>query len=174
MKNNDLGQIHVYTGDGKGKTTSSFGLALRASGAGYKVYIIQFMKGQNYSELKMLRKLPRVTFKRFGLKSFIHKTAKPEDIRQAKLGYQWARKIINSGKYDLVILDEILVAVFFKLLHESDLIKLMKSKPSQVELVITGRRATPAIIAQADYVTEMKELKHPYAKGLLARRGIEN
>ncbi|MDD2807828.1 MAG: cob(I)yrinic acid a,c-diamide adenosyltransferase [Patescibacteria group bacterium] len=173
MKNN-LGKIHVYTGDGKGKTTSSFGLALRAAGAGYRVCIIQFMKGQDYSELKLLKSLPRVSFQRFGPKTFVIKKGKAEDFKQAKKGLAYAKKVLTSKKYDLVILDEVLVAVFFKLIAERDLIALIKHKPTKTELVLTGRRATPKIMALADYVTEMREIKHPYQKGILARQGIEN
>ena len=170
----DLGKVHVYTGDGKGKTTSSFGLALRAIGAGYRVCIIQFLKGQDYSELQSLKLLPRLHFKRFGLKSFIHKTPKPEDIALAKKGLAYAKKIIASGKYDLVILDEIFVARFFKLISERDILELIRKKPKHVELVLTGRKATPNIMRKADYVTEMREIKHPFQKGIYARRGIEN
>ena len=174
MKKNDLGKIHVYTGDGKGKTTSSFGLALRAIGAGYRVSIIQFLKGQDYSELKSLELLPRLHFKRFGLKSFIHGTPKPEDVAHAKKGLAYAQKIVSSGKYDLVVLDEIFVAHFFKLISEQDILRLIRKKPKYVELVLTGRRATPRVMKKADYVTEMREIKHPFQKGIYARRGIEN
>lgn len=169
----DFGKIHVYTGDGKGKTTSSFGLALRASGAGYRVSIIQFMKGQDYSELKLLKSLPRVSFKRFGQKTFVIKSGKAEDFEQAKKGFAYAKKVLAGKKYDLVILDEVLVAVFFKLISEKDLIALIKHKPAKTELVLTGRRATPKIMALADYVTEMREIKHPYQKGILAQKGID-
>ena len=171
---NDLGQIHIYTGNGKGKTTASFGLALRAIGAGYRVYLIQFMKGQDYSELRILRRLKGLKLKRFGLKSFIHGTAKAKDKQLARQGLVWAKKVIRSGRYHLVILDEIFVAAFFKLLKTSDIANLIKIKPKNVELILTGRKATPEIIKLADYVTEMKEIKHPYQKGILARRGIEN
>ncbi|MBI3291125.1 cob(I)yrinic acid a,c-diamide adenosyltransferase [Candidatus Falkowbacteria bacterium] len=170
----DLGKIHVYTGGGKGKTTSSFGLALRAIGAGYKVYIIQFLKGQNYSELKTLRRMSGLSFRRFGQKSFIHKIAGPKDKVLAQQGLKWAGQIVISGKYDLVVLDEIFVALFFKLIKESDIVNLIKKKPAVVELVLTGRYAPPKIIKLADYVTEMKEIKHPFKRGLMARRGIEN
>ncbi len=171
---NDLGKIHVYTGNGKGKTTAALGLALRAVGAGYQVYIIQFLKGQDYSELKSLRRLKGVTLKRFGLKSFIIKKPKPADIIQAQRGLAWATKILKSKKFDVVILDEIFLAVFFKMLKVSDLVSLIKIKPANVELILTGRKASEQIIKLADYVTEMKEIKHPFQQGLGARRGIEN
>lgn len=169
-----LGKIHVYTGNGKGKTTAAFGLALRAIGAGYKVYIIQFLKGQDYSELKSLRRLNGLTFKRFGQKSFIIKFPKSADIVQAKRGLAWAKKILKSKKFEVVILDEIFLAVWFKMLKVSDLVSLIKNKPKNVELILTGRKANREVIKLADYVTEMKEVKHPFRQGLKARRGIEN
>lgn len=170
----NLGKIHIYTGDGKGKTTAALGLALRAAGAGYQVYIIQFLKGQNYSELKSLKKLSNITTKRFGQKTFIYKIGKKPDKVSVQKAFQQAKKILNSGKFDLVILDEIFLAVWFKLLKVAEVVKLIKNKPKNVELVLTGRKASPQIIKLADYVTEMKEVKHPYQKGLLARKGIEN
>jgi len=173
MKNN-LGKIHVYTGDGKGKTTAALGLALRAIGAGYKIYVVQFLKGQDYSELKSLKKLPELTLKRFGEKSYIVKTAQAKDRAGAKKALLWSNKILISGRFDVVILDEIFLALFFKLISSADIIKLIKHKPVNTELVLTGRRAPQEIIKLADYVTEMKEIKHPYQHGLLARKGIED
>lgn len=170
----DLGKIHVYTGNGKGKTTAALGLALRAMGAGYRVYIVQFMKGQEYSELKSLKPLKLVTLKRFGLKSFLVKKAKVQDRELANKALQWSKKILKGKKFDVVILDEVFLAVFFGLLPLSDLIDLIKNKPTKVELVLTGRKAPKTIMAMADYVTEMKEIKHPYQKGLMARKGIED
>lgn len=169
----ELGKIHVYTGDGKGKTTAALGLALRAIGAGYQVYIIQFLKGQPYSELNSLKRLPEVTIKRFGQKTYIHKKGTAQDKILAQKALSLAKKIILSKKFELVILDEIFLASFFKLLKVSDLIKLIKNKPKNVELILTGRRAPKEVIRLADYVTEMKEVKHPYQQGLGARKGIE-
>ena len=173
MKRN-LGKIHVYTGNGQGKTTAALGLALRAAGAGYKVCIVQFLKGQNYSELKSLKKLSQITVKRFGQKTFIYQKGKKPDKISAQKAFQEAKRVIGSKKFDLVILDEVFLATFFKLIPVSDLVKLIKNKPKNVELVLTGRKASPQIIKLADYVTEMKEVKHPYQKGLLARKGIED
>lgn len=170
----DLGKIHVYTGNGKGKTTAALGLALRAIGAGYKVYIIQFLKAQDYSELKSLKPLKQITLKRFGLKSFIIKEAKSADKVLAKDALNWSKKILQSKKFDLVILDEIFLATFFKLIDIKDLTKLIKQKPKGIELILTGRQAPKEAIALADYVTEMKEIKHPYQNGQLARKGIED
>lgn len=173
MKNN-LGKIHIYTGDGKGKTTAALGLALRAIGAGYKVYIIQFLKAQDYSELKSLKPLKAVTLKRFGEKTFIHGISTKPDRLAAKKALVWSKQVIKSGQFDLVILDEVFLAVFFKLLTKGEVIELIKTKPKNVELVLTGRKAPKQVIKLADYATEMKEVKHPYQKGLLARRGIED
>jgi len=171
---NNLGKIHIYTGNGKGKTTAALGLALRAVGAGYTVYIVQFLKGQDYSELKSLKPHKEITVKRFGQKTFIHKIGTNPDKIAALDALKWSKKVLASKKFDLVILDEIFLATFFKLIPVSQLIKLIKNKPKNVELVLTGRKASPQVIKLADYVTEMKEVKHPYQKGLLARKGIED
>ena len=173
MRSN-LGKIHIYTGDGKGKTTAALGLALRAVGAGYRVYIVQFLKGQDYSELKSLKPIKEITVKRFGEKTFIHKVGTNPDKLAAQQAFAWSKKILNSGRFDLVILDEVFLATFFKLIKVSEVVKLIKKKPKNVELVLTGRKASPQIVKLADYVTEMKEIKHPYQKGLLARKGIED
>ncbi|MFA6215823.1 MAG: cob(I)yrinic acid a,c-diamide adenosyltransferase [Patescibacteria group bacterium] len=169
-----LGKIHIYTGDGKGKTTAALGLALRAIGAGYQVYLVQFLKAQQYSELDSLKRLPEVTIKRFGQKTYIYQKGTAQDKILAKRALNWAKKIFKSGKFDLVILDEIFLALFFKLISVKEIVQLMKSKPAGVELVLTGRRAPKELIKLADYVTEMKEIKHPYQAGLLARKGIED
>lgn len=173
MKNN-LGKIHIYTGDGKGKTTAAFGLALRASGAGHKVYIVQFLKAQQYSELNSLKRLPQVTVKRFGQESYIYQKGTAKDKILAKKALGWSKKVIAGQKFDLVILDEIFLASFFKLIYIADIIKLIRNKPKNVELVLTGRRAPKEVIKLADYVTEMREIKHPYRQGLKARKGIED
>lgn len=173
MKNN-LGKIHIYTGDGKGKTTAALGLALRATGADYKVYIVQFLKGQDYSELKSLKPNKNITLKRFGEKTFIHKIGTSPDKIAAQKAFLWSKKILQSNKFNVVILDEIFLATFFKLIKVTDVVKLIKNKPKNIELVLTGRKASPQIIKLADYVTEMREIKHPYQKGLMARKGIED
>ncbi|OGY49609.1 MAG: hypothetical protein A3J65_04010 [Candidatus Buchananbacteria bacterium RIFCSPHIGHO2_02_FULL_45_11b] len=173
MKSN-LGKIHIYTGDGQGKTTAALGLALRALGAGYKVCLIQFLKGQIGSELNSLKRLKGIAVKRFGQKTFIRKAGARPDKLAAKKALAWSKKVINSGRYDLVILDEIFLAVYFKLIKISEAVKLIKEKPEKAELVLTGRRASKEIIELADYATEMKEIKHPYRQGLAARKGIED
>ena len=172
MKNN-LGKVHIYTGDGKGKTTAALGLALRAIGAGYKVSIIQFLKGQRYSELKSLKYLPKLEIRHFGQKSYIHKTGTKKDRLEALKALAVAKEIINSNKYNVVILDEIFFATFFKLIEPIEIISLIKNKPKNVELILTGRKVEPLFVKLADYITEMKEVKHPYQKGIKARQGIE-
>ncbi len=168
------GYIHVYTGDGKGKTTAAFGLALRAVGAGLKVYIAQFVKGMKYSELNSIKKFnDLITLKQYGRSCFIKREPEQADIDIAQNGFDEIKEIIKTAKYNLVILDEINIAVSYNLIDEDDLIKLMESKPDDLELVITGRYATPNIIEIADLVTEMKEIKHYYQNGIKARLGIE-
>jgi len=171
----EKGLVQVYTGDGKGKTSAAFGLALRATGRGLKVYVIQFIKGGfDYGELYVLDKLPNITLKAFGRGKFI--TAKPpdqEDIRFAEQALQLAEQIIKNGEHDIVILDEINVALSLKLVGLEEVLELIRNKPSHVELVLTGRHAPDRIIDAADLVTEMKEVKHPFSKGFPARKGIE-
>jgi len=168
------GMVQVYTGDGKGKTTAALGLALRASGARLRVAIFQFVKGQVYNEIKTIREfLPAITVRQFGRKCFIRTKPEPEDIRLAQEGLKEAKLAVTEGQYDLIILDEANIAVYFQLFTAEELLELIKSKPENVELVITGRNADPKILAAADLVTEMKEIKHYYSKGILARKGIE-
>lgn len=168
------GYIQVYTGNGKGKTTAAFGLALRAAGAGSRVYIAQFLKGRKYSEHSLLKRLSDlITLKQYGRKRFIGDQIELEDVQIALEGLNEIRKIMATGKYQLIILDEANIAVHYNLFSVDDLIKLIDSKPDDVELVITGRYANPKIIEKADLVTEMKEIKHYYRKGVKARVGIE-
>ncbi len=169
------GYIQVYTGDGKGKTTAALGLAVRAAGAGMKVLIAQFMKSGEYSEIHALKKFgDAVTVRQYGRKNFIHGKPESEDIRLAGEGLTEVREQLISGKYDLVILDEASIAVYFNLFSVQDLIDVMEAKPEHTELVITGRRAAPEIIERADLVTEMKEIKHYHSQGVKARKGIES
>ena len=169
----DKGYIQVYTGNGKGKTTAAIGLAVRSAGAGYKVLFAQFVKGQPYSEHKALERFENITVKQFGRKEFIHSKPTEEDIRRAKEGYEFVYNALKNDEYDVVILDEANIAVFFNLFSDDDLIKLMEIKPEKTELVITGRYATEKVIEKADLVTEMREIKHYYQNGVLAREGIE-
>jgi cob(I)alamin adenosyltransferase len=169
------GLIHVYTGDGKGKTTAALGLALRAAGHGWRTYIGQFMKGQEYGELQAAKLLgEHLIIEQYGKPTFIHvDTASEEDVRLAQEGLARARAAMLSGAYDIVVLDEINVALFFKLLAVEDVLLVIDQKPDDVELVLTGRRVPDEILARADYVTQMQEAKHPYQQGTLAREGIE-
>jgi cob(I)alamin adenosyltransferase len=168
------GYVHVYTGNGKGKTTAALGLALRASGAGLKVFIGQFIKGQAYSELELIaRNLKNISVKQYGLGCFIVDTPTIEDREAARKGFDEIKQIIKNAKYDLVILDEVNIALYYKLIEVEELVALIKEKPQDVELVITGRYAPEEIIEAADLVTEMKEVKHYYQKGIEARKGIE-
>jgi len=168
------GFVQVYTGDGKGKTTAAIGLAVRAVGAGLKVFIGQFVKGMEYSELKALERFaPQLLVRQYGRKSFVHNKPTDEDFRLAREGYEDIRRAIYSQQYDVVILDEANIAVYFSLLTVEDLIALIDGKPDSVELVFTGRKADPRLLERADLVTEMKEVKHYYQKGIVARDGIE-
>ena len=168
------GYIQVYTGNGKGKTTAALGLALRAAGAGMKVFIAQFVKGGEFSEFKSIRKLgDSITIKQFGSGAFIYKEPEKEDIYQAVKGLQEVRDVIKSGEYDMVILDEANIAVHLKLFSIRDLLDVLDSKPYHEEIIITGRYADQKLIDRADLVTEMREVKHYFKLGIKARPGIE-
>ena len=168
------GYIQVFTGNGKGKTTAAFGLALRANGAGLKVFIGQFVKGKAYNENEAIAKyLKNITVKQYGLGCFIVNLPTDNDIKAAQKGLEDIRKIIQNGKHNIVIMDEVNIALYYKLIEVDELIELMKSKPDHVELILTGRYAPQEIIDMADLVTEMKEIKHYYQEGIQAREGIE-
>lgn len=168
------GYIHVYTGDGKGKTTAAIGLGIRATGDGLKVLMIQFMKGRRYSELDALKQNENFTVVQFGRDEFVSKE-KPEqiDIDLAQQGLAYAKETIQQHNYDVVILDEINVAVDFQLISEKDIITLLNKKPETMELILTGRYASAEIIKHADVVSEILQIKHPYQKGILSRKGID-
>jgi len=165
--------IQVYTGNGKGKTTAAFGQAIRAVGAGLKVFIGQFIKGKNYSEVTALKKIKNIKIEQFGRDCFIKREPNKKDIALARSGLERVRKIISMGIYDMVILDEINVALKLGLLKLEDVISLIKTAPQKTELVLTGRNAHPEILKIADLVSEIKDRKHYYKKGIKARRGIE-
>ena len=168
------GYVHVYTGDGKGKTTAAFGLAFRASGAGMKVFIGQFIKGITYSEVLAADKsFPNITVEQYGAGCFILKDPSEDDKSAAIKGLEKMKKIIDEGKYDLVIMDEVNIALYFNLIALEVLIEIICNKPAHVELVLTGRYAPKELFTHADLVTEMKEIKHYYQQGILARIGIE-
>jgi len=165
--------IHVYTGNGKGKTTAALGLAIRAAGAGLKVYIAQFAKGRNYCELRSLKKFPNIRCEQFGTACFIRKKPGKKDIALAKDGIKKLEKILKSDTYRLVIMDEANIALHLGLITLSQLKQLCKVALKNKEIVITGRYAAPEIIRLADLVSEVKEIKHYYRRGIKARRGIE-
>jgi cob(I)alamin adenosyltransferase len=170
----EKGYIHLYTGPGKGKTTAALGLGLRAAGAGFKVYMVQFMKGRRYSELDAIQKLTNFKFSQFGRDEFVSKEKPAQiDIDFAQKGFLHAKDTIKSGKYDMLILDEINVAVDYNLISLNDVIKLIEQKPENIELVLTGRYAHPELVRLSDIVTEMLEIKHPYHQGIKARKGID-
>ena len=169
------GYVQLYTGDGKGKTTAALGLALRAVGAGMRVFIAQFIKGRPYCEDRAIKKLGRkIIVKRYGRGCFIRGKPRPVDIAAAQRGLKECEAAVISRKYGLAILDEAAVAANLGLFPVSELLRLADLKPPHVELVITGRSAHPALVKRADLVTEMKERKHYYRRGVKARRGIEN
>ncbi|MFA6320701.1 MAG: cob(I)yrinic acid a,c-diamide adenosyltransferase [Candidatus Omnitrophota bacterium] len=165
--------VHVYTGNGKGKTTAALGLVLRASGAGLKVSIQQFIKSGNYSEIKALRKISNVDLAQCGRKSFIKGKPSEADSECAKRGFEKAKDDIFSEKYDLVVLDEINVAMKLGLVNTREVAAIIKDRPKSVEIILTGRDCPAMIKEIADLVTEMREMRHPYRRGIKARRGIE-
>jgi cob(I)alamin adenosyltransferase len=168
------GFVQVYTGNGKGKTTAAIGLAVRAAGAGLKILFCQFLKSQNYSEIKALGQFNRaIEIRQFGNESFVTGVPAESDVSIAVNGFEDALTAVMSGIYDLVVLDEINVAIRLNLIMLQSVVQLMKNKPAGVELVLTGRDAAKEVIENADLVTEMKETKHYFSKGVKARQGIE-
>lgn len=168
------GYIKIYTGNGKGKTTSALGLAVKALGAGKKVFIGQFLKSGHYSEIKALKQFPeQLTVEHYGLGKFVRGKPSEDDKKAGILGYQKIFKVLEEKEYDLVIIDEGNVAVKYGIITEQALLDLFNMKPEHVQLVVTGRGATPAVIAQADQVAQIDEVKHYFKKGIKARVGIE-
>ena len=169
-----MSYVHLYTGNGKGKTTAAIGLALRAVGAGRRVYIAQFVKGQRYGESAYIdRRIPTITTHRYGSECFIERKPTPDDISRAAEGLEEVRRILHNGRYGLVILDEATIAIYFGLFTSAELIDAINDRHPDTEVVITGRYATPDLIAAADLVTDMQEVKHYYTLGVEARPGIE-
>jgi cob(I)alamin adenosyltransferase len=167
------GYIHLYTGNGKGKTTASLGLALRAAGAGRRIFIGQFVKGMHYSELESLKRFPEIQLVQYGLDCFIVNQPTQKDIDAARKGLKEVSEMIAQNKYDLVILDEICIALHYHLFKIEEVLGILKTKPENMEIVMTGRFAPPELYVIADLITEMKEIKHYYNKGIEARKGIE-
>ena len=171
-----LGLLQVYTGDGKGKTTASLGLALRAIGHGMKVCMIQFMKNSDiYGEVRLAEKMPGLTILPVGRHDFVNlKNPEAIDIELARTGWEKAKDIIGSQQYDIVILDEINVALSCGLLDQAAVIPFLSSSKGSVEVVATGCWAPQALLDVADLVTEMKNIRHPYSKGVDSREGIDH
>jgi cob(I)alamin adenosyltransferase len=171
------GFIQVYTGNGKGKTTAAIGQAVRAAGAGFRTYIIQFMKEYPYSEINTLKRLEDlITIEQKGNDDFVYKKELPSENEKEKVRAALIRteELMLGGSYDLIILDEVLVSIYFKLFSTEEIISFIKKKPENVELILTGRYCPQEIIEHSDLVTEMKEVKHYYTKGILSRKGIES
>jgi len=174
MKPSEKNFVHLYTGDGKGKTTAAIGLAVRAAGHGMKTYIGQFMKGQLYGELTALKNHPLITIEQFGdTKCIRREDVTQNHIDQARQGLDMAKNAMLSGQYDILVMDEINVTVWFGLLSVKDVIDVLNQRPENMEVILTGRNAPEELIDAADLVTEMKEVKHYYTQGVLARDGIE-
>ena len=172
----DQGLVSIFTGDGKGKTTAAIGSIIRAAGHGLRVFIIYFMKGKGYinGENSILSQLPNVKTASFGQTGWVDKeNIKAEHREQAALALSTARDTINSGEYDIIVLDEINVAINYGLIELDEVVKIIKEKPKRVELILTGRYAEPRLVQTADLVTEMRMVKHPYSRGIKARRGID-
>lgn len=175
-ESNGKGLVQIFTGNGKGKTTAALGTVVRAAGHNFKIFVIFFLKGDYaYGEYSTLARLPNVTLASFGLRQFIYnkRGINPEEKAQAQAALAAAREAITGGNYDLVVLDEINVAVYFNLIAVEEVLQLIRDKPSRVELILTGRNADSRLIEAADLVTEMVKIKHPYDKGIQARKGIE-
>jgi cob(I)alamin adenosyltransferase len=171
------GFVQIYTGNGKGKSTAAIGQAVRAAGFGLKSYIAQFMKEYPYNELFSLKYLSEwITIEQFGGDEFVYKKELPgkEELTKAKKGLQSAKEKMLSREYDIIVLDEALVAIYFKLIETNDLVQFIKQKSENVELILTGRYCPDELIELADLVTEMKEIKHYYQKGVTSRKGIES
>ena len=167
------GYIHIYTGNGKGKTTAAFGLALRALCAGKKVYIGQFVKSMKYNEVKVEKLFDTVRIEQLGRGCFINENPEQVDIDMAKNALAHCKEIMASNEYDMVILDEVTIAIYFKLFSVEELIDALNARNKQVEVVITGRYAPEELIEVADLVTDMQEVKHYYNAGVLSRDGID-
>jgi cob(I)alamin adenosyltransferase len=168
------GLVQIYTGEGKGKTTAALGLSVRAAGRGLKVFIAQFAKGMFYGELKALERLsPEITLRQYGRKCFIENEPTEEDRRLAREGWKEIQEVLAREDYDLLILDEIGIALHYELIALREVEELVEGKPTGIELVLTGRKIPEGLFEKADLVTEMREIKHYYNAGVNARKGIE-
>jgi cob(I)alamin adenosyltransferase len=166
--------IQIYTGNGKGKTTAAIGLTIRAAGSGMKVFFGQFVKGMAYNEVSIFaEQIPQIDHELFGRSCFIRRDPAPEDYDSAIKGLEKVKNVIQSGKYELIVLDELNIALYYQLIPIEAVLQLINALPREVELVITGRYAPEALIEKADLVTEMNEIKHYFKQDIKARKGIE-
>jgi cob(I)alamin adenosyltransferase len=171
------GYIQVYTGNGKGKTTAALGQAIRSAGSGLRTFIIQFMKEYPYSEISGLEPLAdAITLEQYGGDAFVYKGEPPGEDEKVKAARALARavEVMAAGSHDVVVLDEVCVAIYFELITTADVLEVLDAKPEGVELVLTGRYCPDEILDRADLVTEMREVKHYYRDGVKARKGIES
>lgn len=171
----EKGYVQIYTGNGKGKTTAALGLITRAVGNNFKIFFIQFMKGTEYGELNTIKNFKTVTYERYGTGKFIRKKefVTEKDIELARAGYESLKRALLSSNYDIVVADEIIGTLKFELITVDEIKDLIKNKPQTTEFILTGRNAPSELIELADLVTEMKEVKHYFQKGVPARVGIE-
>ena len=170
----ELGLVQIYTGNGKGKTTAAFGLAMRAAGRGLGVLIVQFLKpSDGYGEQVACNRMGNITLVSMGLDHFVSKKPSDADIEAAHKALRRSEELICSGRYDVAVLDESINAVRLGLITSQELIESLERRPDHVEIVLTGRGMTPDLEEYADLVTEMRLVKHPFDKGIGARKGIE-
>lgn len=169
----EKGFIQLYTGNGKGKSSAAFGMALRAAMAGKKVYIAQFVKDMKYSETKIAEVLDSITIHQVGKGCFFDREVNEKDQKAAREGLQKCREALNSGAWDLVILDEVTIALYYKLFSTDDLLDILDDKAEHTEVILTGRYAPQELIDRADLVTDMVEVKHYYTQGVLSRPGFD-
>ncbi len=167
------GYIHLYTGNGKGKTTAALGLAIRAVGANKRVFIGQFVKGMHYAELESIARFPEITINQYGLDCFIENQPTQNDIDAARNGLSEVAKIMSQNKFDMIILDEICIALYYHLFEIDEVINLLSERTSETEIILTGRYAPTELYNIADLITEMREVKHYFHQGVIARKGIE-
>lgn len=169
----DKGYIQIYTGNGKGKTTCALGLSLRAICNGYSVFFGQFLKGQDYSELKAVESLQNFTIRQYGTANFVFNNPSEKDIQMAKEGLSDIKREMLTNNYDIIVMDEVNIAIHKNLITVDDVIDILKLRPENTEMILTGRYAHEKLIEIADLVTEMKEIKHYYTQGVMSRAGIE-
>ena len=170
----DKGYVHVYTGNGKGKSTAAFGLAIRAAMSGKSVYIGQFVKDMKYSETRITNYVDKIRIEQLGEGCFIFNAPEDSDRLAAKNALNHCADILKSGQYDVVILDEIHIALHYQLIEIEAVLQAIDQRAEHVEVVLTGRYAPDALIEKADLVTEMVEIKHYYKKGVISREGIDH